>query len=161
MHYTGTLDDGTKFDSSWDRGQPFSFQLGTGQVIKGWDEGLLGMCQGDKRKLTIPPHLGYGSTGAGNVIPPEATLHFEVELMLAGESPDPVDVFKAIDTDLDNKLDREELLAYVKQEMSRLPEEEGDHDPAEIVNEVFKAEDHDQDGFITTEEFMMPKHDEL
>ncbi|OQR78855.1 peptidyl-prolyl cis-trans isomerase FKBP2-like [Tropilaelaps mercedesae] len=81
MHYTGALEDGTKFDSSYDRGKPLSFTLGSGQVIRGWDQGLLGMCVGEKRKLVIPPEMGYGSGGAPPTIPGDAMLIFEVELV--------------------------------------------------------------------------------
>ena len=81
VHYRGTLEDGSQFDASYDRGQPFSFPLGAGRVIKGWDEGVQGMKVGGKRKLVIPPDLGYGARGAGGVIPPNATLIFEVELL--------------------------------------------------------------------------------
>ena len=81
VHYTGWLEDGTKFDSSVDRNSPFSFMLGKGRVIRGWDMGVEKMRVGGKRKLTIPPQLGYGASGAGNVIPPNAVLVFEVEVL--------------------------------------------------------------------------------
>eukprot|EP00727_Mastigamoeba_balamuthi_P003122 m51a1_g12807 putative peptidylprolyl isomerase (143) ;mRNA; f:111-703 len=82
MHYTGTLaSDGSKFDSSVDRDSPFEFTLGVGQVIKGWDNGIVGMCVGEKRKLKIPSDMGYGASGAGAKIPPNSDLIFEIELL--------------------------------------------------------------------------------
>ena len=84
VHYTGWLTDGTKFDSSLDRGKPFSFTLGQRQVIQGWDQGVVGMKVGGKRKLTIPPEMGYGARGFPGAIPPDSTLVFEVELLGVG-----------------------------------------------------------------------------
>ena len=81
MHYGGFLMDGTKFDSSFDRRKPFTFELGVGQVIPGWDEGLQGVCKGDERHLVVPSHLAYGERGAGDVIPPGATLLFDVVIV--------------------------------------------------------------------------------
>jgi FKBP-type peptidyl-prolyl cis-trans isomerase FkpA len=85
VHYTGWLEDGTRFDSSHDRNEPFSFPLDVGFVIPGWDEGVKGMQVGGKRRLTIPPELGYGASGAGGIIPPNASLVFEIELLEISE----------------------------------------------------------------------------
>lgn len=88
VHYVGTLEDGSKFDSSYDRHTPLSFPLGHGFVIQGWDDGIVGMCIGEERKLVIPPELGYGDRGAGDVVPPGATLYFDVKLVKIGSIDD-------------------------------------------------------------------------
>jgi len=170
MHYTGTLEDGKKFDSSRDRSEPFKFQIGVGQVIKGWEEGVLGMCVGEKRNLIVPPQLGYGDQGAGDIIPGGATLHFEVELMGIEEGPTPVNVFKQIDADGDKALTRDEISSYLKQQVETMQAAGGEQgeeakkmleDQDKLVEEIFSHEDKDKDGVISHEEFSGPKHDEL
>jgi len=163
MHYRGTLEDGQEFDSSYSRSEPFKFQLGIGQVIKGWDQGLLDMCPTEKRKLTIPSHLAYGDSGAGDRIPPKATLVFEVECIAVDDGPTPVNVFKEIDSNDDNQLSREEVSLYLKKQMPEaakagikdLPDQD------KLVEEIFQHEDQDKNGFISHDEFSGPKHDEL
>ena len=112
MHYTGMLEDGDKFDSSRRLGKPLEFQIGIGKVIKGWDEGILGMCVGEKRKLVIPPELGYGKRGTQN-IPPNSTLYFDIELMEIADGPQKKNVFKAIDANGDREISKEELKEYL------------------------------------------------
>jgi len=168
MHYTGKLVDGTKFDSSHDRDQPFTFQLGVGQVIKGWDLGLTKMCVGEKRKLTIPADLAYGDRGAGNVIPGGATLVFDVELLNVGDQAPTTNVFKEIDQDRDKQLSRDEVSEYLKKQMAAAEGAEGGDDIKQmmsdhekLVEEIFQHEDKDKNGFISHDEFSGPKHDEL
>lgn len=163
MHYTGTLLDGKEFDSSRGRNEPFRFQIGVGQVVKGWDQGLLDMCIGEQRKLTVPPELGYGDTGAGERIPAGATLVFETELIKIEDGPPPVNVFNQIDVDKDDHLTREEISQYLKEQLPAaqaaglkdLP------DTDNMVEQIFQHEDKDRDGVISRDEFSGPKHDEL
>lgn len=170
MHYTGTLEDGKKFDSSYDRSEPFKFQIGVGQVIRGWEEGVLGMCIGEQRRLIVPPALGYGDQGAGDIIPGGATLYFDVELVSAEEGPTPVNVFKQIDLDSDLALSRDEIASYLKQQVETMQKAGGEQgeeakkmmeDQDKLVEEIFAHEDKDKDGLISHEEFSGPKHDEL
>ena len=116
MHYTGTLNsfDGEVFDGSRKNNNPLEFSIGVGRVIKGWDEGIINMCVGEKRKLIIPPHLGYGEKGTGSgSIPPNATLYFEVELLGTKDGPPRRNVFILIDADEDRKITKKEMKDYL------------------------------------------------
>ena len=117
MHYTGRLLDGTQFDSSVGRAEPFRFQLGIGQVIKGWDQGLLGICVGEQRHLTIPAALAYGEAGAGDSIPANAALTFDVECVSVEAGPAPVNVFSEIDANNDAQISREEVSDYLRKQL--------------------------------------------
>jgi len=163
MHYTGYLaKDNTKFDSSHDRQQPFTFVLGKGQVIQGWDKGLLGMCKGEKRKLTIPSHLAYGDKGAGDLIPGGATLVFDTELVDIQDAPAQQNIFKQIDADEDKQLSKVELYKFIEGQVAGHKESGGaPMDTDKIIAEIFEHEDKDKDGFISHDEFRGPKHDEL
>jgi FKBP-type peptidyl-prolyl cis-trans isomerase 2 len=153
MHYTGTIDEssktgtpGKKFDSSRDRGDVFNTKIGVGQVIKGWDEGLIGLCKGAKATLVIPPEMGYGESGAGGDIPGGATLNFDVEVMSIDEAPPEPNLFVELDTDKDKKLTKEEVLVYFKKQgQDSLPEG------------LWDGEDKDKDGTISWDEFGGPK----
>mmetsp|Transcript_589 Transcript_589/g.1161 ORF Transcript_589/g.1161 Transcript_589/m.1161 type:complete len:213 (-) Transcript_589:50-688(-) len=156
MHYTGTIDQssetgekGKQFDSSRDRGQTFDVVIGTGQVIKGWDQGIVGLCVGAKANLVIPPELGYGAQGAGGAIPGGATLHFDVEVVAINADAPAADVpnlFEEIDTDSDGKISKDEVGAYFKAQGQD-----------EVPDELWQREDTDSDGFISWAEFSGPK----
>lgn len=162
MHYKGTLaSDGTEFDSSYGREKPFFFTLGVGEVIKGWDEGLTNMCVGEKRKLTVPPELGYGEKGAGDTIPGDATLIFEVELLEMRDGMNPTNVFKDIDRDGDEQLSQDEVRLMLVERIT-WDKKFGQHlSTPEVFNKTLKMiiseHDHDQNGFISFEEFLNPK----
>ena len=113
MHYTGKLEDGDTFDSSRRLNNPLDFQIGVGKVIKGWDEGIIGMCIGEKRKLIIPSHLGYGKRGSPGSIPGGATLYFDIELIDIQDGPQKKNVFKEIDANGDREISKEELKIYL------------------------------------------------
>ncbi|CAC5377010.1 FKBP14 [Mytilus coruscus] len=160
MKYTGFLENGTKFESTDDHNQEFSFQLGVGQVIQGWERGMLDMCVGEKRKLTVPPHLAYGDIGAGERIPPASTLIFECELVKIDDGPKPTNVFNEIDADKDGFITRKEVSAFlIKHSEEKIEAASEEHQ--KVLDNIFLHEDKDKDGQISKEEFSGPKHDEL
>ncbi|XP_052081079.1 FK506-binding protein-like [Mytilus californianus] len=165
LHYEGYFENGTKFDSSRERvgAVPFQFQLGLGAVIKGWEQGLLDMCPNEKRRLTIPSHLAYGEKGSGEVIPPNANLMFEIELLQVHDGPKPPNVFGMIDIDNDKFLTRDELIMYLSHQAVQqgIPVDLASQQQQKVLHDLFETEDKDKDGKISHEEFTGPKHDEL
>lgn len=168
LHYKGYLKDSEKvFDSSYERNEPFTFQLGIGQVILGWEKGLGGACVGEKRRLVIPPKLGYGDA-KHDQIPPSSTLVFDVEILKIEEGPAPMNVFKEIDQDQDQRLSRKEVGEFLRKQLSQANQHgdtgsPDDPDRMQMIDEIFMHEDKDKDDYITHDEFSGPKydHDEL
>lgn len=159
MHYTGTIDassetgeKGKQFDSSRTRGSTFDFKIGAGRVIKGWDEGLLGLCKGAKATLVIEPEKGYGASGAGGDIPGGATLNFDVEVVAISDKEEggkeEPNLFADLDSNKDAKLTKEEVLEFFKKQGKD-----------ELPDGLWENEDKDKDGFISWEEFGGPKGD--
>ncbi|XP_066539922.1 peptidyl-prolyl cis-trans isomerase FKBP14 [Hoplias malabaricus] len=162
VHYEGFLEsNGTMFHSSRQHGDknPVWFTLGIREVIKGWDKGLQNMCSGEKRKLIIPPSLGYGKEGKGK-IPPESTLIFEIELMEIRNGPRSHESFQEMDLNDDWKLSKSEVKEYLRKEFERHGYPANDTHHEAMVEDIFKKEDEDEDGFISAREFTY-KHDEL
>ncbi|MBN3321549.1 FKBP7 isomerase, partial [Atractosteus spatula] len=162
-HYDGLLEkDGSKFycSRSDNKGHPKWFVLGVGQVIKGLDIGMDGMCAGEKRRLTIPPSLAFGKEGKENV-PPNATVIFEVELYTVTRGPRSIESFKEIDLDKDRSLSKHEVREYMKKEFEKGGNKRDASFYDVIVADVFHKSDHNGDGFITAKEYNVYDHDEL
>jgi len=156
MHYTGSIhqssktgEQGKKFDSSLDRGATFDFQIGVGQVIKGWDIGLLNLCIGAKANIVIPPEMGYGDEGAGSDIPGGATLNFDVEVVdVSDKAPPGPNLFKEIDGDSDGKLTKEEVEKFFQAKHGN-----------SMPDGLWENEDKDKNGWISWDEFGGSKGD--
>ncbi|XP_003966244.1 peptidyl-prolyl cis-trans isomerase FKBP14 [Takifugu rubripes] len=162
VHYDGFLEsNGTLFHSSRKDGDknPVWFTLGIKEVVKGWDKGLQNMCTGERRKLIVPPALAYGKKGEGK-IPPSSTLIFDIELMDIKNGPRSHDSFKEMDANDDWKLSKEEVKEYLKKEFEKHGYSPNDTEHELMVEDIFKNEDDDKDGFISTREFVY-QHDEL
>uniref|UniRef100_A0A8C6T593 peptidylprolyl isomerase n=1 Tax=Neogobius melanostomus TaxID=47308 RepID=A0A8C6T593_9GOBI len=161
VHQEGYFQNGTKFYSSRTDGDKDAvwFTLGIGQVIRGWDRGLLDMCAGERRKLIIPPELAYGKEGTGK-IPPESTLTFLIELLDIKNGPRSHESFQEMDLNDDWRLSRREVKEYLKKEFERHGQPPNDTLNDKMVEDIFTKEDQNKDGFLTSREFTY-KHDEL
>lgn len=156
MHYTGTIDKysttgvpGTKFDSSRDRDVVLERTIGVGELIQGWDQGLLGLCEGAKATLVVPPELGYGSKGAGDFIPGNATLHFDVEVISISAPPPLPNLFEELDVDHDGLLSPAEILTHFQREGPN----------AAMPPGLMEKDDINEDGFVSREEYGGPRMD--
>ncbi|XP_041940430.1 peptidyl-prolyl cis-trans isomerase FKBP7 isoform X1 [Alosa alosa] len=162
-HYDGYLEDGTKFycSRSVKDGHPQWFVLGVGQVLKGLDMGLMEMCAGEKRKLTVPPSLAFGSKGKAPV-PPNATVIFEVELYSVARGPRSLEAFKEMDQDQDKSLTEEEIKQYLKtQDLKNTGKTKEETFYDGVVKDVFRRNDADKDGTLSVKEYNVFGHDEL
>ncbi|XP_016379141.1 peptidyl-prolyl cis-trans isomerase FKBP7-like [Sinocyclocheilus rhinocerous] len=162
-HYDGYLaKDGSQFycSRSTHTGHPHWFVLGVGDVIKGLDLGLDGMCPGEKRKITVPPSLAYGEKGKGPV-PPNSTVIFEVELLYITRGPRSIEAFKEIDADNDKALTKEEIKEYLKMEAKKLNTQKDESYFDDVVADVFHKNDHNADGTLSLKEYDVYGHDEL
>uniref|UniRef100_UPI00398ECBBD peptidyl-prolyl cis-trans isomerase FKBP7 n=1 Tax=Pristiophorus japonicus TaxID=55135 RepID=UPI00398ECBBD len=162
-HYDGFLaKDGSQIYCSRteNEGHPKWFILGIGQVIKGLDIGMVGMCEGEKRKLIIPPSLGYGAVGKGN-IPPNSTLIFEAELYSVRRGPRSMESFHSIDLDSDRKISRDELQIYLNGEFKRDTRNQDPFYKERVLTDIFQKNDRDGDGYISAREYNIFQHDEL
>ncbi|XP_046514923.1 peptidyl-prolyl cis-trans isomerase FKBP7 [Equus quagga] len=164
-HYDGFLaKDGSKFycSRSQNEGHPKWFVLGVGQVIKGLDIAMMDMCPGEKRKVIIPPSFAYGKEGyAEGKIPPDATLIFEIELYAVTKGPRSIETFKQIDTDNDRQLSKAEINHYLKREFEKDEKPRDKSYQNAVLEDIFKKNDHDGDGFISSKEYNVYQHDEL
>lgn len=162
IHYNGTkFETGELFDHSRPT-KPYRFQLGVGDVIDGFEEGLVDMCPGEIRRLTIPPHMAYGTEGGGTPQTPGGTVIYDVELIHAEQGPRHPDVFKSIDLNSDKLISQYELAQYLRNEVE---EQNGqmhtEEEEKEILREIFLLEDVNKDGYISIREFSGNKHEEL
>ncbi|XP_076821780.1 peptidyl-prolyl cis-trans isomerase FKBP14-like [Clavelina lepadiformis] len=162
VHFVGKkADTGETFDKSIEE-KPYRFQLGTGEVIEGFDEGLVNMCPGEKRKLTVPPHMAYGHGGGHLPQMPGGTLVFEVELVHAEEGPRHPKVFKEMDIDGDKFLSKFELREYLRKEVTDANAKPMSlDDEVKLIEDILAMEDVDKDGYISHTEFSGTKHDEF
>ncbi|XP_021505162.2 peptidyl-prolyl cis-trans isomerase FKBP7 isoform X2 [Meriones unguiculatus] len=163
-HYDGYLaKDGSKFYCSRTQGEghPKWFVLGVGQVIKGLDIAMMDMCPGEKRKVIIPPSFAYGKEGYERKIPPNATLMFEIELYAVTKGPRSIETFKQIDTDNDRQLSKTEIEVYLQKDFEKDPKPRDKSYQNAVLEDIFKKNDHNGDGFISPKEYNVHQHDEL